>query len=180
LRYRFNCLVYPEIIGGYTNPDGSIVTKTRVSNMSHLSNKKNITIQDNVFIGHFNYIDGHCSVKIGTGVQITNHISILTHSSHHAIRLLGKYYIEQFYQSDVLIRGSVEIGAYTFVGAHATIMPGSVIGKGCIIGAYSYVDGSYPDYSIIKGQPAKVVGSTKDADRILLDKYPEVKQFYYE
>lgn len=180
LRYRLNKLILPEIIGGYTCNDGSFNKNTRVSNMSHISNKKNVTIEDNVFIGHFNYIDGHCPIFIGKGSQITNHISILTHSSHHAIRMYGTDYIKQSANDIVSAKGKISIGEYSFVGPHSTIMPGSNIGKGSIVAAYSFVKGDFPDYSIIKGQPATVVGSTQDVDKDILSKKPELQQYYYQ
>ena len=60
------------------------------------------------------------------------------------------------------IQGKVNIGKYTFIGPHSTIMPNTTIGKGCIVSAYSYVKGNYPDFSIISGNPAKIVGDTRD------------------
>ena len=77
-------------------------------------------------------------------------------------------------------KGAVFIGAYTYVGPYTTIMPGSKIGKGCLIAAYSYVQGDFPDFSIIKGNPAAVVGSTKDRDSAYLKENSELQQYYNE
>ena len=78
-----------------------------------------------------------------------------------------------------LITGPVEIGEYTFVGSHVVIMPGTIIGKGCIVAAYSFLDGKYEDYSIVKGNPAKVIGDTREIDDWLLREFPELNEFYY-
>ena len=56
-------------------------------------------------------------------------------------------------------------------------MPGTNIGKGCLISAYSFVSGDFPDFSIIKGNPAVVVGNTKDLDKSYLQD-PEIKKYY--
>lgn len=61
-------------------------------------------------------------------------------------------------------RGSVKIGAYSFIGAVSMILPGVTIGRGCIIGAGSVVSKDVHNYSIVLGSPAKVVGSTIDMD----------------
>ena len=161
LKYNFLLTkIKPEIIG-YKNDNGQLIEDSGVSNMTHVSNKKNVKIGLGVFIGHFNYIDGYNKVTIGDGCQITNYASILTHSSHHTLRLHGNLDIPNELSEIGLVTGEVIIGAYSYIGAHTVIMPGSKIGKGCIVSAYSYVNGEFPDYSILRGQPARIVGSTK-------------------
>ncbi len=179
LQYEFLKLVRPEMIG-YSNSKLGDLKKTRISNMTHISNPANVKIGDHVFVGHFNYIDGFDKVEIGVGCQVTNYVSILTHSSHNAIRIYGDKY--DFYwgtKMKGLEWGAVKIGDYSFIGAHSVIMPGTIIGKGCIVSAYSFVEGTFDDYSIIRGQPAKVIGDTRNIDEKLLEEFPELKEFYY-
>jgi acetyltransferase-like isoleucine patch superfamily enzyme len=59
-------------------------------------------------------------------------------------------------------------------------MPNTTIGKGCIVNAYSYVKGDFPDFSIIAGNPAKIIGDTRTLDAQYLEDYPELKELYYE
>lgn len=47
--------------------------------------------------------------------------------------------------------GDKFIGRYTYDGDHCVIMPGAKIGKGSIVGAHSYIDGKFPDFSILRG-----------------------------
>jgi acetyltransferase-like isoleucine patch superfamily enzyme len=167
----------PEIIG-YKNEKGESIAQTGISNVSHVANRNNLKIGKNVRIGHFNYIDSHKEIEIDKGCQISNYVSILTHSTHHNIRFRGQELCED---NDVLlVSKAVKIGAFTYIGPHSVIMPGSSIGRGCIVSAYSLVSGHFPDYSIIKGQPAKVIGSTKDIDLPFLENHPEFKNVYYE
>ena len=49
--------------------------------------KKNLKLGNNVFIGHYNFIEASNGITIEEGCQITNFISITTHSSHISIRL---------------------------------------------------------------------------------------------
>lgn len=170
--------IRPEIIP-YKDHHGKIIENTRVSILSHLSNKSNLKIGKNVFIGHFNYLDGFRELSIDEGCQITNYVSILTHSSHHSIRLHGNAYIDQIGDLKGLTEGSVKIGAYSYIGAHCTLMPGTEIGKGSIVSAYSFVNGSFPDYSILRGQPAKVIGDTRSIDDKFLAEYPDLQHTYY-
>ena len=170
--------IKPEIIG-YENNVKEKIELTGISNMTHISNKPNVTIGKHVFIGHFNYIDGYSKVHIGEGCQITNYVSILTHSSHNTLRLHGINTIPENLKEVGLQKGDTIIGDFTYIGAHSVIMPGSKLVKGCIVSAFSYVNGVFPDYSILRGQPAKIIGSTKEIDKIYLEKNPEIKNFYY-
>lgn len=152
---------------------------TRISNSTFLGDEEKIRIGDHVFIGHFNVLDGSHGLTIEEGCQVTNYISILTHSSHHAIRYYGKNYTDE---SEHLgyVRGSVTIGKYTFIGPHSTILPGTNIGKGCIVSAYSCCKGDYPDHSIISGNPAVVTGSTLERDEGFLKEHPQLRESYNE
>jgi acetyltransferase-like isoleucine patch superfamily enzyme len=51
-------------------------------------------------------------------------------------------------------------------------MPGSRIGRGVLVRAYSYVDGEVPDFAVVAGQPAVVVGDTREGDRGLARRAP--------
>lgn len=53
--------------------------------------------------------------------------------------------------------GYVHIGADSWIAYNACILPNVTIGKHCIIGALSVVNGNIPSYSIAVGSPAKVV-----------------------
>jgi acetyltransferase-like isoleucine patch superfamily enzyme len=56
----------------------------------------------------------------------------------------------------------ISIGEFSFVGRNCILMPGVSIGKGCVIGAGSVVRGVIPDYSIVIGNPAKVVADSRE------------------
>jgi acetyltransferase-like isoleucine patch superfamily enzyme len=74
--------------------------------------------------------------------------------------------------------GKVKIGKYSFVGPHAVITPGTTIGKGSLVSAYSFVKGSFPDYAIISGNPAVIVGDTRDRDKKWLDQNEALQANY--
>ena len=51
----------------------------------------------------------------------------------------------------------VIIGNCVWIGEGVCILPGTVIGDGCTIGAHSVVKGNIPPHSIVVGAPAKAV-----------------------
>jgi acetyltransferase-like isoleucine patch superfamily enzyme len=166
------------MITGFKRYDGVYLPKTRYGSTTIIVGKDNLHIEDNVFINHYCFIDGSNGLRIGEGSQICAWVSLLTHSSHISIRLYGKKYGGT--EMKGYVKGTAEIGAYSFVGPHAIIMPDSKIGKGSIVAAYSYVKGEFPDFSIIAGNPAKVVGDTRKLDRQFLDDNPELNEYYNE
>jgi acetyltransferase-like isoleucine patch superfamily enzyme len=167
------------MVGGYKNYDGVFAKNTRIGSSTTIIQSEKLQIQDHVYIGQYNFLDASNSLKIEEGCQITSYVSVLTHSSHISIRLYGNQYIN-VPESDKIgyKRGPVLIGAYTFIGPHVVIMPGTKIGKGCIISAFSYLDGEYPDFSVIGGQPAKILKSTKELDQPFLDQDEALKSNY--
>ncbi len=59
--------------------------------------------------------------------------------------------------------GAIEIGDDTWVGVGAVILRGAKLGDGVIVGAASVVDFDVPPYSIVAGNPARVVGHAPPA-----------------
>ncbi|MBL4658376.1 MAG: acyltransferase [Flavobacteriales bacterium] len=177
IRYYFARYRKPTMIFGYKNAAGIYLKDTRISNSTRIDTPENLNIADNVFIGHFNLLEASHGIVIEEGCQITNYISIITHSSHISIRLYGSAYRYNEKHKGYVI-GDVKIGKYTFIGPHSTIMPNTRIGKGCIVSAYSLVKGDFPDFSIIKGNPAVVIGSTKDLDEQYLKNDPGLNAHY--
>lgn len=119
------------------------------------------------FTGEPNYIsakvwfDGSdfSKISIGNQVTISSNVRILTHdwSPHTLFKKFGVYT-----DTPLGILREVSIGDFSFIGTGAIIMPGAAIGKGCLIGAGAVVRGDIPDDSIVIGNPAVIVGDTKD------------------
>ena len=78
------------------------------------------------------------SVKIGSGCKFGNNLVIVDHDHN--------------YKNDdgpEFISTPVVIGDNNWVGANVTILRGTKIGNGCVIGAGSVVKGDIPDGSKI-------------------------------
>jgi len=55
----------------------------------------------------------------------------------------------------------VIIGDDVWIGTRAIIMPGVKISNGSIIGAAAVVTKDVPDFAIVGGVPARIIGSRK-------------------
>ena len=58
---------------------------------------------------------------------------------------------------------ATRVKARASIGSNATIMCGIEIGEGALVGAGAVVTKSVPDFAIVAGVPARIVGDTRDA-----------------
>ena len=167
----------PRMLYGVRRHDGRFLAHTRIGSSTHVECWPLLDLGDHVFIGHFNVIDASGGLRIGEGTQITSQVCVLTHSSHVSLRLYGDQY---FGHPDPVayVRGGVDIGPCCFIGPHSVLAPGTRLGKGVLVRAHSYVRGEVPDYAIVQGQPAQVVGDTRQMDAAWLARHPELAPHY--
>lgn len=52
----------------------------------------------------------------------------------------------------------IQVGRGAFVGARSFILPGIILGEGCVVGAASVVTKDVPAYAIVAGNPARRIG----------------------
>jgi acetyltransferase-like isoleucine patch superfamily enzyme len=111
-----------------------------------------ITVGNNVNIGYDDFIQGFGGVNIGNDVAIGPGVKIW--SVNHNVKA-----------KDILVKdqglseGEINIGNDVFIGADCIILPGVTLPDGVVILAGSVVNiKAYKPYSIIGGNPARVVG----------------------
>ena len=159
-----------------------LLPHTRISSASVIEHEDRLTLGDNVFIGAFNFIEASGGITIEEGVQITSHNAIVTHSSHRSQRLLGPAYVTwpvtPGNERPGWISGPIHIGAYSFIGPHCLIEANTRIGRGTLVCAGSFVRGTFPDFAILEGRPARVVGDSRRADERALVRFPELQVLY--
>lgn len=135
-----------------------------------------IEIGDNVFIGDNAIITAVNKVIIEEGVEISHDVYISDHvhsnTPEEGIPLTKRRLVS---------RGYVKIGAYTGVGLRSVISQGVTLGKYCFVTPNSVVTRSFPDYSMVRGNPAiliKVFSKEKnkweDPDPDMIKKYNRV------
>lgn len=161
---------------------GRLLPHTRISSASVIEHEDRLVLGDNVFIGAFNFIEASGGITIEEGVQITSHNAIVTHSSHRSQRLLGPAYVTFPVPSGGerpgWISGPIHIGAYSFVGPHCLIEANTRLGRGTLVCAGSFVRGTFPDFAILEGRPARVVGDSRRADERALVRFPDLQVLY--
>lgn len=181
LQRGFRALFGPRMLYGWRRADGRWLPHTRISSATRVECPEGLDIADHVYIGPFNLIDASGGLVLSEGVQVTTHCAVLTHSSHRALRLAGRAYWHTDWdaaQPAGFERAATRIGAFTFIGAHSVVAPGSRIGRGVLVRAFSYVSGEVPDFAIVGGQPARVIGDTRHADAEWLARHPECADDY--
>lgn len=149
---------YPAIIsldkGNISISDFSIIKKnSRIQNFIEHNSGRDVTISigKNCYIGTNFSILNASNVTIGDNVLIASYVLIT--SENHSIDPESTYE----YKDQPLLSSPVIIGDGCWIGEKVIILPGVTIGKKCVIGAGSIVTKSIPDYSIVVGNPAKVI-----------------------
>jgi acetyltransferase-like isoleucine patch superfamily enzyme len=116
-----------------------------------ISYSPKIVLGDDVHIGRYVCITAINSVVIENGCLLSEHVYISDHA--HSINPEHGLLADR----PLVSKGRVLIGADTFVGYRACILPGVTLGRGCVVGANSVVTRSFPDYSMIAGCPARLI-----------------------
>lgn len=124
-----------------------------------------ISIGNHSSIGAQNHITATNRIVIGEGFLSGKWVTI-TDNSHGSYDIHSCEDIEQWRQyrpnrRPTISKGPVIIGRDVWVGDKATILPGVIIGDGAVIGAGSVVTKDVPPYSVVGGNPAKILKATK-------------------
>lgn len=111
-----------------------------------------ISIGEDTIIGDHAFMDGRDKLIIGDHVDIASDVMI--YNSEHDIHSLDFHALNQ----------PVTIGDYVFIGPRVIILPGVTVGRGAVVAAGAVVTKDVPDYAIVGGVPAKVIGERKVRD----------------
>lgn len=112
------------------DPIISIGARVRIGRDSSIAGRVGITIEDDVITG--------------PGVFITDH----NHRYDDPDTPIGQQWVDE---------AEVRVGAGSWIGTGAVILPGTDIGRNVTVAAASVVRGRVPDRCVVAGAPAKVV-----------------------
>lgn len=121
--------------------------KTSIYHNSYVYGK--VKVGKNSWIGPFTILDGTGEITIGDNCSISSGVHIYTHNSVKWAVSNGKEKYE---------KKTVKIGNYCFIGPNSIIKNGITIGEHSVIGALSFVNKDVEPYSIVAGNPVKVIG----------------------
>lgn len=113
-----------------------------------------VTIGEDTIIGDHAFLDGRAPLTIGNHVDIAS--SVMIYNSEHNVDEAG------FAVPEKMTEEPVRIGDYVFIGPRVIVLPGIRIGKGAVVGAGAVVTHDVPDFAIVGGVPAKVIGERKN------------------
>lgn len=99
--------------------------------------------RNSALVGHFR-IDVEDDVYMGMGVYITDQ----NHGYEDPTVPIGR---------QMPTEAPVRVGAGSWIGSGAVVLPGSDIGRHVVVAANAVVRGVVPDYSVVAGVPARVV-----------------------
>jgi virginiamycin A acetyltransferase len=113
---------------------------------------------------------------IGKFCQIAKGVEFIMNGANHQMNAVSTFpfYIFENWQQEVVpldkmnFKGDTIIGNDVWIGQNATILAGVHIGDGAIIGANSVVGSDVSPYSIVVGNPAKLVRKRFDDELIAL------------
>jgi acetyltransferase-like isoleucine patch superfamily enzyme len=114
--------------------DASIGAHCKISSHSFICS--GVTIEDGVFIGH--------------GVMFTNDLYPRAVNEDGSLQTSADWAVVE-----------TRIKRRASIGSNATILAGVTVGSDAMVGAGAVVTGDVPDYAIVVGVPARVVGDVR-------------------
>jgi acetyltransferase-like isoleucine patch superfamily enzyme len=114
-----------------------------------------LRIGDKAVFGKDNTVNCYLDVEIGAATLVADWVYICDFDHVTADITLP-------IKDQGIVKSPVRIGPDTWLGTKVTITRGSVIGRGCVVGAHAVVRGEVADYKIAVGIPARVVRDRRD------------------
>ena len=119
-----------------------------------------VQIGDRCFIGA-SHLVCHTGITIEDDAIISWGVTIVDHDSHSVDWDQRQHDVRLWMTGDKDWTGiavsPVHVGKKTWVGLGATILKGVTIGEGAVVGAQSVVTRDVPPYTVVAGNPARVV-----------------------
>lgn len=111
---------------------------------------------------------------IGKFCQIAAGVNFVMNGANHQMNAVSTYpfYIFEGWEQDVPpksemgLRGDTVVGNDVWIGQNVTVLPGVHIGDGAIIGLNSTVGSDVPPYTVVAGNPAKIIRKRFDDELI--------------
>jgi acetyltransferase-like isoleucine patch superfamily enzyme len=115
-----------------------------------------------VVIGKNTSINSGCVIYSGNGVSIGDGVAIAANCTlapvNHEVSDRSVPFRAQGFS---VSRGGIIIEDDVWIGAGCVLLDGSILRRGCVVGAMSLVKGELPEFSIFGGNPLREIGCRK-------------------
>lgn len=118
---------------------------------------RRLAIGDDVFIAEGVVLDARGGIRIGASVSINSGVQIWT--AQHDWRAADFAYVS----------APVSIGHHCWISARVIVLPGVTIGDGAVVAAGAVVTKDVPPWTLVGGNPARVLRERPVHDRYSLD-----------
>ena len=171
-----NCLNSVSNKGGTFYPEAAVQNmqndrnKIRVGRGTHIRGLLHtsryggeISIGEDCYIGDHSRIWSGEKITIGNFVQISHNVNIIDTSAHEidgyerAERYVDLINNGAWETKGNVLTAPIAINDFAWISFNASILRGVTIGKGAIVGAGSVVTKDVPDWTLVAGNPARVV-----------------------
>jgi maltose O-acetyltransferase len=126
-----------------------------------------IQVGETCYVGRDTHIWSSASIAIGNRVLISHGVNIHDNNSHSHSAALRHIHFKTIFSTghpailDDVASASVVIEDDVWIGFNSTILKGVRIGRGAIVGAASVVTKDIAPYTIVAGNPARVIGAAQ-------------------
>ncbi len=115
-----------------------------------------------VVIGASSVINSGCVLYSGNGIKIGRLVSVAANCTfapvNHAYKDRNRPIQEQGFMPS---RGGIVVEDDVWIGANCVLLDGAALRQGCVIAAGSIVRGEVAPFTVVGGQPLRVLGSRK-------------------
>lgn len=94
-----------------------------------------------------------CTNSITIGDSVLASARVFVADSYHGYSDVNRAILDQPMEGEA----PVCIGDGCFLGIGSAVLPGVTLGRNCVVGANAVVTKSFPDYSVIVGNPARLI-----------------------
>jgi acetyltransferase-like isoleucine patch superfamily enzyme len=127
-----------------------------------------ISIGKNTFIGDSSIISAE-KIEIGSDVLISWGCIIIDHNSHSINYQKRKDDVKKWFDGSKdwanVVRKPIVIKNKSWIGFNSIILKDITIGEGAIVGAGSVVTKDVPPYTIVAGNPARIIREIPENER---------------